>query len=86
MQLTRCPSCHKGLNTSYIRTGSSGSLKKIGMYCNTCNLHYNPDQKLYTANEKLYTVSNNINSLDKESSNNNKIVNLPTNLCNHINL
>jgi hypothetical protein len=83
--LTRCSICHKGLNSSYIRLGSCGSLKKIGMYCSTCNLHYNLDQKLYTVNEKLYTVSNNINSQDKESANDNKIVNLPTNLCNHIN-
>ncbi len=50
--------CHKGLNSSYIRTGSRGALKKIGSYCDNCAIHYDLEQKLYTVNEKLYTVSN----------------------------
>ena len=54
--MTKCQFCHRGLNSTYIRIGSSGSLKKIGSYCNDCNLHYNLEQKLYTVNEKLYTV------------------------------
>ncbi len=55
--MTKCQFCHKGLNSTYIRTGSNGSLKKIGLYCNVCALHYDSTQKLYTVNEKLYTVS-----------------------------
>ncbi len=76
--MAKCISCHKGLNSSYIRINSNGSLWKIGFYCNTCNLHYNHDQKLYTVNEKLYTVSNNLQNGEKESSPTNNIANLPT--------
>ena len=55
--MAKCQSCHQGINSTYIRTGSKGSLKKIGHYCCKCNVHYNMDKKLYTVNEKLYTVS-----------------------------
>ena len=58
-----CTTCNKGLNSTYIRTGSSGLLKKIGSYCDDCNLHYDLGQKLYTVNEIPYTVSN-YNGLD----------------------
>jgi hypothetical protein len=34
----------------------NGYFKKIGYYCNTCNIHYDTDKKLYTVNEKVYTV------------------------------
>ena len=55
--MVKCACCHKGLNSTYIKTGYTGSLQKIGPYCNICNLHYSLDQKPYTVNEKLYTVS-----------------------------
>ncbi len=48
--------CHQGINSTYIRNGSKGSLKKIGYFCNMCNLHYDVNTKLYTVNEKVYTV------------------------------
>ena len=83
--MAKCISCHKGLNSSYIRINSNGSLWKIGFYCNTCNLHYNLDQKLYTVNEKLYTVSNNLQNGEKESSPTNISANLPTIPHNHEN-
>ena len=56
--MTKCQFCHQGLNSTYIRTGSSGLFKKIGSYCNDCDLHYDLEQKLYIVNGKLYTVSN----------------------------
>src|SRR5215210_8035751 len=83
--MVKCISCLKGLNSSYIRINSNGSLWKIGFYCNTCNLHYNLDQKLYTVNEKLYTVSNNLQNVERESSSTSNHANFPTNLCSHIN-
>ena len=54
--MTKCQTCHHGINSTYIREGVKGSLNKIGYYCNTCNIHYDTDKKLYTVNEKLYTV------------------------------
>ena len=54
--MAKCQSCHQGINSTYIREGVKGSFKKIGYYCNTCNIHYNTDKKLYTVNEKVYTV------------------------------
>ncbi len=55
--MTKCQNCYHGINSTYIREGVNGSLKKIGYYCNTCNIHYGIDKKLYTVNEKMYTVS-----------------------------
>src|SRR4051794_2347028 len=54
--MAKCQSCHHGINSIYIREGIKGSLKKIGYYCNICNIHYNTDKKLYMVNEELYTV------------------------------
>ena len=54
--MTKCQNCHHGFNSTYIREGVNGSPKKIGYYCNTCNIHYGINKKLYTVNEKLYTV------------------------------
>ncbi len=54
--MTKCQNCHHGINSTYIREGMNSSLKKIGYYCNTCNIHYGIDKKLYTVNEKVYTV------------------------------
>jgi hypothetical protein len=54
--MTKCQTCHHGINSAYIREGVNGSLKKIGYYCNTCNIHYDIDKKLYTVNEELYIV------------------------------
>ncbi len=54
--MAKCQSCLKGINSTYIREGVRGSFRKIGYYCNTCNIHYNTDKKLYTVNEELYTV------------------------------
>ncbi len=57
--MTKCQNCHHGINSTHIREGVNGSLKKIGYYCNTCNIHYGIDKKLYTVNEKVYTVYEN---------------------------
>ena len=54
--MAKCQSCHYGINSTYIREGVKGSLKKIGYYCNTCNIHYDTDKKLYTVSKELYTV------------------------------
>ena len=51
--MTRCTFCNRGLNSTYIRSGSHGIFKKIGYSCINCDIHY--DKKLYTVNEKLYT-------------------------------
>jgi hypothetical protein len=76
--MAKCTNCHKGLNSSYIRINSTGSLKKIGFFCSNCTLHYDLNQKLYTVNEKLYTVSTNY-LRDKKSHSIANSVNLPTN-------
>ena len=55
--MSKCQNCHHGTNSTYIRTGAKGSLKKIGHYCCKGDLHYNTDKKLYAVNEKLYAVS-----------------------------
>ena len=69
--MTKCQSCHHGINSTYIREGVNGSLKKIGYYCNTCNIHYGIDKKLYTVNGKMYTVSMDSQILDKTPIHNN---------------
>ena len=61
--MAKCQNCHQGINSTYIREGVKGSFKKIGYYCNTCNIHYNTDKKLYTVNEKVYTVFGDSQSL-----------------------
>ena len=66
IRLTKCTFCNMGLNSTNIRTGSQGTLKKIGYSCLNCNIHY--DKKLYTVNEKLYTDSHDTKS-SKRSSN-----------------
>ena len=53
--MTKCNICNRGLNSTYVRTGHLGSLRKIGYSCLNCDLHF--DLKLYTVNEKLYTDS-----------------------------
>ncbi len=55
--MAKCQSCHQGINSTYIRNGSKGSLKKIGYFCCNCSVYYNIDKKQYTVNEELYTVS-----------------------------
>ena len=64
--MTRCTICNKGLNSTYVRTGSLGSFRKIGYSCLACAIHY--DKKLYTVNEKLYTDSSKT-EIHKRSSN-----------------
>ena len=50
-------SCHKGLNSRYIRVGAKESLKKTGLYCFTCDIYYSPNlEKQYTVMQKQYTV------------------------------
>jgi hypothetical protein len=57
--MAKCQSCHHGINSTYIRNGSKGSLRKIGYFCCNCSVYYNTDKKLYTVNEKVYTVFRN---------------------------
>lgn len=53
-----------------------GSFKKIGHYCNTCNIHYNMDKKPYTVNEELHTFSNMTNNTLIISKNQNLLSNV----------
>ena len=62
--MTKCQFCHKGLNSSYIRTTSKGRLTKIGYFCSDCELYFDSNQRVYTVNEKLYTVFNNDQVID----------------------
>ncbi len=55
--MAKCQNCLNGISSAYIKDVIKGSFKKIGYYCNICNIHYNTDKKLYTVNEELYTVS-----------------------------
>ena len=82
MSLTKCPLCHKGLNSSYIRVGSKESFRKTGVYCIACDIYYSPNlTKQYTVNEKQYTIynyesrlnsSNNLNISSTNPTSNNK--------------
>ena len=65
-QLTKCTFCNKGLNSTYVRTGSLGTFKKIAHSCLNCNMHY--DKKLYTVNENLYTDSHKTEIIQKSSN------------------
>jgi hypothetical protein len=56
--MAKCQNCHHGINSTYIREEVRGSFKKIGYYCNICNIHYDIGKRPYTVNEELYTVSN----------------------------
>ncbi len=55
--MAKCQNCLNGISSAYIKDVIKGSFKKIGYYCNICNIHYNTDKKLYAVNEELYTVS-----------------------------
>ena len=55
--MAKCQNCLNGISSAYIKDVIKGSFKKIGYYCNICNIHYNTDKKLYSVNEELYTVS-----------------------------
>ena len=63
-------SCHKGLNSRYIRVGAKESLKKTGLYCFTCDIYYSPNlEKQYTVMQNQYTVQR---SPNHPSSHNNR--------------
>ena len=50
--MTKCQSCHNGLNSSYIRVGAKESFKKIGLYCIACDIYYSTNfQKQYTVQQ-----------------------------------
>ena len=55
--MAKCQNCLNGISSAYIKDVSKGRIKKIGYYCNICNIQYNTGKKLYTVNEELYTVS-----------------------------
>jgi hypothetical protein len=54
--MTKCQTCHHGIDSTKIREGVNGSLKKIGHYCNTY-IHYNIDKKLYTVSNMASNAS-----------------------------
>ncbi len=85
--MTKCQNGHLGINSTYIREGVNGSLKKIGYYCNTCNIHYGIDKKLYTVNEKVYTVSRMKGNISIVTQNKNMLFNANecSNNCNKVN-
>src|SRR5919112_2739540 len=69
--MAKCQSCHHGINSTYIREGVRGSFRKIGYYCNTCNIHYTWTN---LASNSIISQNQNILSNDHGYTNNyNKI-------------
>ena len=66
--MAKCQSCYHGINSTYVREGANGSLKKIGYYCNTCNIHYNIDKKLHTVFRDSQTLKPVANFQDDKNS------------------
>jgi hypothetical protein len=51
--MTKCSSCGQGINSTYVREGSKGLMRKVGFYCVYCDIYYDPkSEKLYTVNTK----------------------------------
>jgi hypothetical protein len=63
--MTKCSSCGQHINSTYVREGSKGLMRKVGFYCSYCDIYYDPaSEKLYTVNTK--TVYSNIATHSKE--------------------
>ena len=60
--MTKCSLCGQGVNSTYIREGSKGMLRKIGYRCSYYDL---TSEKLYTVNAK--TVRSNFNREEQDS-------------------
>jgi hypothetical protein len=45
----RCSQCGEGINSSYIREGEKGLLKKTGYYCPACDIYYSLNLGLFIA-------------------------------------
>ena len=64
--MTKCSLCGQGVNSTYVREGSKGRLRKIGYRCSKCDFYYDlTSEKLYTVNTK--TVHNNFNREEQDS-------------------
>jgi hypothetical protein len=48
--MAKCVYCGKGINSTYIREGLKGIMRKVGYYCSYCDTYYD------SASKKLYTV------------------------------
>jgi hypothetical protein len=55
--MARCSLCGQGVNSTYIREGSNGLIRKIGYHCIKCDSYYDlTSEKLIQLIQKLYTV------------------------------
>ena len=63
--MAKCCSCGQGINSTYIREGSKGLMRKVGFYCSYCDIYCDStSEKLYTVNTK--TVYSNIATKSEE--------------------
>ncbi len=64
--MTKCSLCGQGVNSTYVREGSKGMLRKIGYRCSRCDAYSDlTSEKLYTVDTK--TVHSNFNREEQDS-------------------
>jgi hypothetical protein len=65
--MAKCVHCGKGINSTYVREGSKGVIRKVGYYCSDCDTYYDSaSEKLYTVNGKT-VYSNKAKELEEQS-------------------